>query len=1167
MLDVTHEPLEIYQQDNNTYVLGSIGNHNIVIACLPAAQYGTNNAANVVTNLTRTFLYIRAGLMVGIGGGVPTKVDMRLGDIVVGTRVTQCDIGKVVGDGELKRTGTSRYPHQLLGTAVSSLRSKYELDGTLIPSILDELLVDHSEYLRPASEDLLFSPLYNHISLEQNCDRCDRLELVPRSIRTSKDPEIHYGAVASGNQVMRSATERDRLARDLDVLCFEMEAAGLMDVLPCLIIRGICDYSDSHKSKGWQRYAAVTAAAYARELLGVLPVVAVSSQVGHAPNARNLIWENSRPKPRMDSLAGVNIVCVTQGPTQENRQRLLESLRFDKLHFRKGNIETAHAKTCRWLLSHSMYKAWLDSDKLSQHHGFMWISGKPGAGKSTILKYIYTDMRKARNKHGLLAAFFFNARGELLEKSVEGMYRSILLELLEGYPDLQNVLDELADIRSNQNRCPLLNDLKDLLTNAVLALNHRPFTCFVDALDECDEQQVFEMTKYFEELSEQCMERNIPFRICFSSRHYPHIVINRALRFALEDQPGHAEDLVKYISSRLEIKDASITDEIISKAAGVFLWVVLVVDILNKEHRRGRPALKKRLKEIPSGLSELFNDMIRRDNENMEDMQLCILWILFANRTLSPKELYHAIWIGLALKNLVDPDLPDMTTPDAVERAEKFVVSASKGLAEVTKSTKSAVQFIHESVRDFLLQDKALQQIWPELGLDLKSLGHEKLKGCCNSYLMNFYLQKPEVHLWDSTSIPTEYPFLNYAGSFVLYHADATADGFPQDDFLSQFNLPSWLEVSNFFPRRGVHRYSPTASLFYILAERGHSKLIRTRLKEDKHIHIRGEKYEYPLFAALAHGNKSAAAALLGLVSIVHDGIDLAQGLKNSGDLKRFVKRTPISWAAQEGRTELVKVLLHTCGDINDTDIVGRTPLISAARNGHLAIVKLLLSKGAYTEVKDKAMQTPLISAAENGYTAILKLLLSKGAHTETKDDTGQTPILWACANEHREVVEILIKEGANIEARDQWGRTPFASAVEGGHWAIMELLTTKGANSEARDAAGDTPLMHAVRKDHLATVELLIAKGAIIEARNKQGTTPLSMAMHRKHIAIAAWLINKGADIEAQNNTGQPPFDIAVENGCNEAVMRLLTDPSAATDLVEGLSASALPSGNCQAD
>ncbi|KXG51519.1 uncharacterized protein PGRI_089120 [Penicillium griseofulvum] len=272
MLDEFHEALPTHADDKNTYVLGDINRHNVVIACLPEGQYGTNNAAIVMTNMKQTFPAIRACLMVGIGGGVPSKADVRLGDIVVGTRVMQCDLGKTLGDGQLQRTAIPRIPHQLLGTAVSSVRSKHELGPSRVLSILQQKLEGQPSYSRPISPDRLFHATYDHESLTGSCDECDHSKLVPRSSRVSAEVKIHYGAIASGIQVMRNGTTRDKFARQLDVICFEMESAGLMDILPCLPIRGICDYSDSHKSKEWQRYAAATAAAYARELLEELPV-------------------------------------------------------------------------------------------------------------------------------------------------------------------------------------------------------------------------------------------------------------------------------------------------------------------------------------------------------------------------------------------------------------------------------------------------------------------------------------------------------------------------------------------------------------------------------------------------------------------------------------------------------------------------------------------------------------------------------------------------------------------------------------------------------------------------------------------------------------------------------------------------------------------------------
>ncbi|PGH07190.1 hypothetical protein GX51_01977 [Blastomyces parvus] len=845
ILDQIHEPLPTHVDDTNTYVLGNIKHHHVVIACLPAEQYGINNAANVLTNMRRTFSAIRIGFMVGIGGCVPSKAnDMRLGDVVVGTRVMQYDLGKIVGDGQLQRTAIPRIPHPLLGTAVSALRAKHELSLSRVASVLQQHFNGHSAYGRPNLPDRLFRATYEHASLTGSCDGCDHSQLVSRIRRMPDDIKIHYGAIASGNQVMRYAATRDNIARQLDVICFEMEAAGLMDVLPCLPIRGICDYSDSHKNKEWQKYAAATAAAYTREFLEELPMTEAHVRAASMPNS-----------------------LTDQSSSHERRQKLLNSLRFAQIDSRKSTIKTAHNKTCRWFLSRPDYEAWLDPAKLTQHYGFLWISGKPGAGKSTIMKFAYSEMkRKARRQDAIIVSFFFNARGEHLEKSILGMYRSLLLQLLEGHPDLQTILDDPELIPQSQNGWPSLDILKELFGNAVFALGKRSVTCFVDALDECDEQHVVEMVEFFEDLAEQSTANGVQFRICFSSRHYPYIDIQRAIRLTLEDQSGHAEDLTNYVSSRLRIDNHVLVEElrpeILGKAAGVFMWVILVVHILNKEYRRGGLALRMRLAETPSDLSELFRDILRRDNENIEHLLFCILWILYAKRPLRPAEFNHALWSGLSLNSLADDQFPDLNI------IERRVVNYSKGLAEITKSQHPTVQFIHESVRDFLIKDKGLHDLWPGLGSDCESPSHEKLKQFCSFY-MNHTVLRGSVSRVLSESQPggkekilNEFPFLRYASQNILYHANATAKSVPQNDFLSTFPISRWIKISNLFERFKVHHYSPDARLFYILAEKGYNELVRTRLKVEPQSRVFGEIDENPLFVALANGNKDTIAAL-----------------------------------------------------------------------------------------------------------------------------------------------------------------------------------------------------------------------------------------------------------------------------------------------------------------
>ncbi|KAF6527446.1 hypothetical protein HZS61_010490 [Fusarium oxysporum f. sp. conglutinans] len=287
--DEKHDQLEtIADNDNNNYALGRIGKHNVVMAVLPKSEYGTTSAATVARDMLRSFPNIRFGLMVGIGGGAPSaKHDIRLGDVIVSTRgsgkggVFQYDYGKAIQEHAFVTTGSLNQPPQLLLTALSGLEAEYELEGHQLNAHVDRALEQwprlRQKYSRPPSDsDRLYRSDIVHPDSSDGCaDVCsnDPACLVDRKERGEQedDPAIHYGLIASANQLMKDAFARDKLAASMDVLCFEMEAAGLMNHFPCLVIRGICDYSDSHKNKEWQGFAAMMAAAYAKDLLRQIP--------------------------------------------------------------------------------------------------------------------------------------------------------------------------------------------------------------------------------------------------------------------------------------------------------------------------------------------------------------------------------------------------------------------------------------------------------------------------------------------------------------------------------------------------------------------------------------------------------------------------------------------------------------------------------------------------------------------------------------------------------------------------------------------------------------------------------------------------------------------------------------------------------------------------------
>jgi nucleoside phosphorylase len=285
-LDKIHDrPEKLSPGDNNDYALGEIAGHNVVVAVLPLGEYGTSSAAGVARDMLHSFPNVRIGLMVGIGSGAPShKHDIRLGDIVVSASydgtgsVFQYDFGKTVQGQSFCSTGFLNQPPTILRAAVNGLRAQYEMDGheleEAIASILEKKKRMRPKYKRPDPEsDRLYQsqvvhPPNDEASCPGSCG-LDPSKLALRRNRTEDEDNlvVHYGLIASGNQLIKDALLRDALIAEKGVLCFETEAAGLVNHFPCLVIRGICDYADSHKNEDWQGYAAMAAAAYAKDLL------------------------------------------------------------------------------------------------------------------------------------------------------------------------------------------------------------------------------------------------------------------------------------------------------------------------------------------------------------------------------------------------------------------------------------------------------------------------------------------------------------------------------------------------------------------------------------------------------------------------------------------------------------------------------------------------------------------------------------------------------------------------------------------------------------------------------------------------------------------------------------------------------------------------------------
>ena len=291
LLDENHREPEYLNAKNISCTLGRIHNHNVVIACPPVARLGLISAASMVEDLTEEFPNVKFSLMVGVGRGVPTSKDVRLGDVIISQPnnglggLLQYEM-KGSPNIALKQIHHMDSPPEALLNAMEEVQARQARGEGQFTSYLSHLEENILECRRPdSSTDCLFQPTSPHAG-GTDCRKCDQDAVIQKKSRPADDlVHIHYGTVASGNYELRSAIERDRTAQLLGegILCFETEAAGLMSGFPCVLIRGISDYADSHKNEAWQSYAAATAAAYAKELLSVTPCVEIEGISSQAP--------------------------------------------------------------------------------------------------------------------------------------------------------------------------------------------------------------------------------------------------------------------------------------------------------------------------------------------------------------------------------------------------------------------------------------------------------------------------------------------------------------------------------------------------------------------------------------------------------------------------------------------------------------------------------------------------------------------------------------------------------------------------------------------------------------------------------------------------------------------------------------------------------------------
>jgi ankyrin repeat protein len=877
------------------------------------------------------------------------------------------------------------------------------------------------------------------------------------------------------------------------------------------------------------------------------------------------------------------------------KQDVLDALEFDVMDDRFLGIKAAHTKTCKWILKTPEYKNWLDAARTSTHGGLFWLKGKPGSGKSTMTKFVCQQLKKCFRDASVIS-FFFHARGEELQKTTLGLYRSLIYQLLQTISDDQKVwripglTQELKPAHLKDN----LETLKVLFSRILLDTYTQDVILVIDALDECHEDQMRDMLSFFEDLADELNNSSAPggsrFRIFFSSRYYPYVTIRTGIEVMLDREPGHDKDIVEYLDAKLKLNNPEKLEQfkkvLLERSQRVFMWIVLVVQILNKAFDHGPVsdlAVQQKLQEIPDELHELLKSILTKDSEQMAQMKLCLQWILFATRQLTPIELYYAILAGDETAVPVAWDSSNGSSEDI----ERFILSRSKGLAEIIQTQKSKtreVQFIHESVRDFLLKNDGLGQIWSDLKLNIEGLSQDCLKSCCANHIRSNLLsvvdipeELPRAKSKKMISLREEIsdkdPFLKYAFENLYTHADIShAAGVDQKSFVHNFDCKSWINLYNIFQKVTKLRYPDEVGLLYIFSERNHPHLIKIIYGTAEAINLQ-DKLVYdtmhtnPIFAAVANNSCAALKSIIecrqvyqpdssrkfpynlaGLSEAVSSqtSLDIIEKLFAFFDIsldREFIERECSQlleraiWLGHNALIDFVYANYKSC-----ILVVSRPAWRAACYKGRIHALKILLENGADV---NSANGMALRHALELKKMDTVRFLLENGADVNTSMHfPGSQQALHNAINTcDLEMVELILERGASINISDPYGGTPLhmATSLSSTGIGILAALLDRGVEINKQDVIGRTALHNVVWNGTLDLVQYLLSRGADINKQDKSGCTALHVAVSKGSLNLVQHLLLKGADINKQDESGYTALHNAVLKGSLELVQYLI--------------------------
>ncbi|KAM0335078.1 hypothetical protein ACHAQA_000112 [Verticillium albo-atrum] len=849
----------------------------------------------------------------------------------------------------------------------------------------------------------------------------------------------------------------------------------------------------------------------------------------------------------------------------------MASLFFPEMYARGADVETAAEGTCQWILSHPTFRQWHANGQ-----GLLWVKGKPGCGKSTLMKHI---IKEANDIHPdgptLKICFYFHGRGSELQKTPLGLFRALVHQIGQAFPravsTIVNHYKKMESLLATWTWRP--QDIEDYFVSDVLpALLNRSGLCiFIDALDECGEKEARRLVQFFTRIYDRSASSSHRVSICFSCRHYPIIAPDNCEQVVVES--ANDKDIARYIDQELtrvvtrpeELE--TLRRKVEEQARQVFLWVVLVIPQVVWKYNEGNTVdeIVAYIDQIPPQLHSLYANLITelKEKSALRSKQL-FQWICFGAENLAVDLLREALNFdgdtGLQRKAherwLAAPD--HIRSYDQMTKKLRLL---SAGLAEVSNGV---VQLVHQTVQDFLFdQGFAMLDGVDSITLDdITGASHQRMAKSCLLYIA--YVEKDLRKELASVN-----PHRTTQGISRLYPLVERIYG--QNPFLA-YSVRYWLEHSAWADEKGLSQgYIDD----FLATDR--DEVVTNWAKIAVGENVITQRWTKPsitpefdttiLHEAAKHNIKSLVPSLIG------------PGHKYA-DVRDFNNRTPLVYAVWNGRATIVDILVsqpqvdinaylesgaHTFTAFQLALLLGHEQIaINLFNHSGFRLEKHWKLKGSWvhetdmTEINYRGLSTANfdlaidLTIAHDSMQEIFDLMLS--SYDKRKPNGSTMTMLIRCETalkfqqgkmlhaflerlSHADITYLLQPSNQYCFLHD--------AAQEGFEEGMRHLLAAKVCDlNQPRGVSNTTPLQLAVTGQHKSIVEMLIRAGADVDRRNAMGQTSLILALQSRLPNMVETLLSFPEVDPNLANGDWTPVEIAVELGESEVLEALLGRP-----------------------